>query len=195
MQHKEHAELLQSYDERRDAAVKFIQAVRPELRVQTAALRDPQVTQSTALLISAICCLVSIYCPPSLTQNSMYVSGAAMCYGNCQVTRPLLHESAVQNETIHTVGLLHESVVQKETTHTVGLCTAWVSSCIACMQNFATVVCETCQPQCCLLAPSEHASLTVFNVCVIVCVGAYRSSHHCRNGSNSCLKGDSERRA
>ncbi|KAL3135396.1 hypothetical protein ABBQ32_007580 [Trebouxia sp. C0010 RCD-2024] len=42
LQHKEHAELLQSYDERRDAAVKFIQAVRPELRVQTAALRDPQ---------------------------------------------------------------------------------------------------------------------------------------------------------
>ena len=43
LQHKEHAELLQSYDERRDAAVKFIQAVRPELRIQTAALRDPQV--------------------------------------------------------------------------------------------------------------------------------------------------------
>lgn len=43
LQHKEHAELLQSYDERRDAAVMFIQAVRPELRVQTAALRDPQV--------------------------------------------------------------------------------------------------------------------------------------------------------
>ena len=43
LQNKEHAELLQSYDERRDAAVKFIQAVRPELRVQTAALRDPQV--------------------------------------------------------------------------------------------------------------------------------------------------------
>ena len=43
LQHKEHAELLQSYDERRDAAVKFIQAVRPELRIQTAALKDPQV--------------------------------------------------------------------------------------------------------------------------------------------------------
>lgn len=43
LQNKEHAELLQSYDERRDAAVSFIQAVRPELRVQTAALRDPQV--------------------------------------------------------------------------------------------------------------------------------------------------------
>ena len=43
LQNKEHAELLQSYDERRDAAVKFIQAVRPGLRVQTAALRDPKV--------------------------------------------------------------------------------------------------------------------------------------------------------
>ena len=43
LQNKEHAELLQSYDERQDAAVKFIQAVRPELRVQTAALKDPQV--------------------------------------------------------------------------------------------------------------------------------------------------------
>ena len=49
LQNKEHAELLQSYDERQDAAVKFIQAVRPELRVQTAALRDPQV--------HATCCL------------------------------------------------------------------------------------------------------------------------------------------
>lgn len=43
LQNKEHAELLQSYDERQDAAVKFIQAVRPGLRVQTAALRDPKV--------------------------------------------------------------------------------------------------------------------------------------------------------
>lgn len=44
LQNKEDAELLQSYEERQDAAVKFIQAVRPELRVQTAALKDPQVT-------------------------------------------------------------------------------------------------------------------------------------------------------
>lgn len=42
LQHKEHAELLQSYDERRDAAVRFIQLVRPGLHVQTAALRDPK---------------------------------------------------------------------------------------------------------------------------------------------------------
>ena len=54
LQNKEHAELLQSYDERQDAAVKFIQAVRPELRVQTAALRDPEV--------HAFGCCVSI-CP------------------------------------------------------------------------------------------------------------------------------------
>ncbi|KAL0028726.1 hypothetical protein WJX79_002448 [Trebouxia sp. C0005] len=42
LQHKEHAELLQSYDERRDAAVRFVQQVRPGLHVQTAALRDPK---------------------------------------------------------------------------------------------------------------------------------------------------------
>ena len=58
LQNKEHAELLQSYDERRDAAVKFIQAVRPELRVQTAALRDPQVYTA--------CCLITFYCQPWL---------------------------------------------------------------------------------------------------------------------------------
>ena len=43
LQNKEHAELLQPYDERRDAAVSFLQMVRPGLRVQTAALRDPKV--------------------------------------------------------------------------------------------------------------------------------------------------------
>ena len=43
LQNKEHAELLQTYNERRDAAVRFIHAVRPGLEVQTAALKDPKV--------------------------------------------------------------------------------------------------------------------------------------------------------
>lgn len=42
LQNKEHAELLQTYNERRDAAVRFIHAVRPGLEVQTAALKDPK---------------------------------------------------------------------------------------------------------------------------------------------------------
>lgn len=61
LQHKEHAELLQSYDERRDAAVSFIQAVRPELRVQTAALKDPQV--------HAVWCLASISSLPNVPHD------------------------------------------------------------------------------------------------------------------------------
>ena len=44
LKNKEHAELLQLYDQRAEAAVRFIQAVRPGLKVQTAALRDPKVT-------------------------------------------------------------------------------------------------------------------------------------------------------
>ena len=46
LQNKQHAELLQPYDDRAAAAVQFINAVRPGLNVQTAALRDPQVTAS-----------------------------------------------------------------------------------------------------------------------------------------------------
>ena len=43
LKNKEHAELLQPYEQRAEAAVRFIHAVRPGLKVQTAALRDPKV--------------------------------------------------------------------------------------------------------------------------------------------------------
>ena len=77
LQNKEHAELLQSYDERRDAAVKFIQAVRPELRVQTAPLRDPQVY--------ATCCLVPVYLPllPLTTPHVRYLSLSILDTAQC----------------------------------------------------------------------------------------------------------------
>ena len=59
LQHKEHAELLQSYDQRRDAAVRFMQQVRPGLHVQTAALRDPKVCHfvyiDTGCMVLCLC--------------------------------------------------------------------------------------------------------------------------------------------
>ena len=55
LQNKEHAELLQSYDDRTAAAVQFINAVRPGLNVQTAALRDPKVSAALTLpMLSAL---------------------------------------------------------------------------------------------------------------------------------------------
>jgi len=44
LQNKAHKELLESYETRTQAAVDYVNAVRPGLNVQTGALLDPKVT-------------------------------------------------------------------------------------------------------------------------------------------------------
>ncbi len=47
LRNKKHAELLQSYEARRDAAAGFLLRVRPGLAVRTGALLDPNVSPIT----------------------------------------------------------------------------------------------------------------------------------------------------
>jgi len=80
LQHKEHAELLQSYDERRDAAVRFIQQVRPGLHVQTAALRDPKVCHFVHIYIG---CVVSCLCKAGAVAFLILLACALLTSMNC----------------------------------------------------------------------------------------------------------------
>ena len=46
LQNKQHHDLLESYDQRRDAAISFMKAINPSISIRSGALTDPKVRQS-----------------------------------------------------------------------------------------------------------------------------------------------------
>ena len=46
LQNKQHHELLESYDQRRDAAIAFMKTVNPSIKIRSGALTDPKVSLS-----------------------------------------------------------------------------------------------------------------------------------------------------
>jgi len=113
LQHKEHAELLQSYDERRDAAVRFIQQVRPGLHVQTAALRDPKVCPYVHIDIGCmVLCLCKAGAAAFLILLACSLLTSLNCPAYCTILEVLRYNTSTMLSSCSTILSLHTTGVK-----------------------------------------------------------------------------------